>query len=72
MNRRPSFYSRMDKATKAWCRENQDELIELWEEHLTEVQYSDSSEHYSYLVNSDDCFWEFCEEVHFNRFLVDK
>lgn len=39
---------------------NQDELEDMWEEHLSYMQ--NSLEHTRYMRNSERAFWEFVEE----------
>lgn len=64
---RIDYYTRLSAEVKEWCRENQDELIRMWEEYLSEVYCSDSLEHYSYISSSENCYWEFCEEKYHER-----
>lgn len=43
--------------------DNMDHLDDLWSRHLEDIWQNDSAEHYLHVLSSQDCFWEFVEEV---------
>ena len=53
-------YNSLDKNVKDWIDENEQHLQESYSEYVSEMR--DSIEHKSYMINNDNCFYEWCEE----------
>lgn len=46
-----------------WYNANQDRIEAKWSEYISELE--DSYDYITYVSNSEECFWEFVEDLHF-------
>ncbi len=53
-------YAELDREVKDWINKNEQHLNECYSEYVADMR--DSMEHKSFMINNDDCFYEWCEE----------
>lgn len=62
-------YAELDQEVKDWIHNNEQKLGEDYHEYIENMR--DSIGHKTYMLNNENCFWEWCEEQFDNISLGD-